>query len=112
MIAPVSNPFPALVQSLETQVAGVTTELTQFPSGAIMLDVRRSDGRAFVLDFTPAHGYAVDEVGPADGFVTGYRFSYSDFATAAEKLRELVAERSSEVQLAPPIALNLVVIQS
>src|SRR5687767_13629300 len=69
MIAPVSNAFPALVQSLETQVPGVTTELTQFPSGAIMLDVRRSDGRAFVLDFTPAHGYTVDEVGPAEVWV-------------------------------------------
>src|SRR5438552_804552 len=41
---------------------GVSTEITTFPSGAVMLDVRRGD-RLFVLAYSPSWpGFGVDEV--------------------------------------------------
>jgi lactoylglutathione lyase len=111
MTATRGDPLAALAAGLEADLPSVTAELTRFPSGGAMLDVRRSDGRLFVLSFTPAHGYGVDEVGMDDGFVSGYRFAYPDLDPASQKLRELVADYSSTLPR-PPSALNLVVVQA
>ena len=88
---------------------GTNPDLTLFPSGGAMLDVRRQDGRAFVLAFTPQHGFAVDELQPDEGFVASYQFTFSDFESAARKLQELVNHDARSQILAEP-RLNLVVI--
>ena len=89
MTIPTPDLMESLAKDLETEVAGASVELTQFPSGGAMLDVRRSDGRLFVMAYTPTHGFGVDEVQAHDGFVTGYQFVYPDFLPAARKLRSL-----------------------
>ena len=86
--------------------AGVDAELTTFPSGGAMLDVRRA-GRAFVMAFAPSQGFAVDELRPDEGFVTGYQFVFDDFGPAAKQLKAMaLAEAPS------PATLSLVVLQS
>ncbi len=73
--------------------ADVDSRLTVFPSGCAMLDVRR-DGRAFVMAYSPAAGFGVDEVGPDEGFGNHYRFAFADFESAADKLRGLTESLS------------------
>ena len=98
-----------LQEGLAAEPVGIEAALTTFPSGSAMLDVRR-DGRAFVMAYTPAHGFGVDELRPDDGFVTGYRFVSKDFEPAAQHLRALaVVEPPAE--LSPP-TLALIVLQS
>src|SRR4051812_6644669 len=111
MTTATTDPLADLAQALTAGASGTTTDLTRFSSGGAMLDVRRDDGRLFVLAYAPTSGYGVDEVGADDGLVTGYRFAYSDFASAAKKLRDLVAG-DQEALPAPPKALNLVVVQA
>jgi predicted enzyme related to lactoylglutathione lyase len=90
----------------------VEVELTDFPAGGAMLDIRRRDGRLFVMSYSPSHGFGVDEVGADDGFIPAYRFVSSDFDPAAKELRRLVAGGQVNGQSNSPIALNLVVIYS
>jgi lactoylglutathione lyase len=98
-----------LREGLAAEPFGIGAELTTFPSGSAMLDVRRA-GRAFVMAYTPTHGFGVDEVHAGDGFLTGYRFVFADFEAAARQLRTLaLAEAHAE---ATPPALSLVVLQS
>jgi lactoylglutathione lyase len=98
-----------LREGLAAEPFGIEAELTTFPSGSAMLDVRRA-GRAFVMFYTPADGFGVDELHPDDGFVTGYRFHFPDFEAAARQLRALaIAEFPTE---SPPPTLSLVVLQS
>jgi lactoylglutathione lyase len=84
---------------------GVEAELTAFPSGSAMLDVRRA-GRAFVMAFAPDQGFAIDELQPNEGFVTGYRFVFDDFVPAAKQFQTMaLAEGATPT-------LSLVVLQS
>ena len=80
-----------LQDGLAAEPFGIEAELTTFPSGSAMLDVRRA-GRAFVMAYTPTHGFAVDELQPDDGFLTGYRYCYTEFEPAARKLRALAID--------------------
>jgi hypothetical protein len=66
----------------------VEAQLTLFPAGGAMLDVRRN-GRAFVMAYSPAHGFGVDELYPGEGLSNHYRFTSTDFDSAAKRLREL-----------------------
>src|SRR5262249_44429722 len=68
-------------------------DLTTFPSGGAMLDVRRQ-GRAFVMAYTPGTGFGVDEIHADDGFLPGYRFVFEHFESAAEQLRSLVMSKA------------------
>jgi len=104
------SPLTTLADGLEAEFTGTTAKLTEFPSGGAMLDVRRGDGRLFVLDYIPSQGYGVDEARPSDGFGTGYRFAFADFGSAAEKLRQLLADSAAHPRLAPPAAVKLVVV--
>src|SRR5580700_4917064 len=96
-----------LKKELAAEPFGIEAELTTFPSGSAMLDVRRA-GRAFVMAYTPGHGFGVDELHPDDGFVTGYRFVFEDFEPAAGKLRAMIELPTDS---SPP-TLSLVVLQS
>jgi predicted enzyme related to lactoylglutathione lyase len=109
MTANLGSSLESLAIGLKSEVPGANVEFTCFPSGGAMIDVRRSDQRAFVLAYSPSHGYAVDEVHVDDGFLNGYRFAYTDFNPAAEKLIELVGNSRAEER---SVALNLVVIQA
>lgn len=104
-----TSQMAALAESIESQVAGSTTELTDFPGGGAMLDVRLG-GRLFVMSYAPDHGFGVDEVQADDGFVTGYQFVQSDFAPAADQLRGLIAD--AENGELPAVCLNFVVVYS
>jgi len=103
------NLLQDFARSLELEFVGSTTELTSFPSGGAMLDVR-CGGRLFVMSHTPQQGYAVDEVRADDGWVAGYQFVSPDFEPAAEKLRSLVGSHSTNKNGDASVALNLVVI--
>src|ERR1019366_2289596 len=91
--------------ALATEVLGIKAELTTFPSGSAMLDVRHR-GRAFVLAYTPRDGFGVDELYSDDGFVAGYRYVFEDFEPAARQLRTLATARPSTP------TLSLLVVQS
>ena len=110
MISTIDNPLATLAAEMEAKVAGAQIELTRFPSGGAMLDVRRSDGRVFVLSHSPEQGYGVDEVHRDDGLGTTYQYVYSDFSTAANKLRELVSEGAGTSHADCTTALKLVVV--
>src|SRR5437016_6222913 len=101
MTTKMATSLESLAIGLESDIPGSKVELTCFPSGGAMVDVRRSDNRTFVLAYSPAHGYAVDEVHADDGFLSGYRFSFPDFNSAAEKLNELAANRHADTRPAP-----------
>jgi lactoylglutathione lyase len=104
-----STEMKGLREMLAGEPSGITAELTTFPSGSAMLDVRRG-GRAFVMAYTPKHGFGVDELHADDGFTTGYRYVFEAFEPAARQLRALaVADPPPE---SPPPALSLVVLQS
>jgi predicted enzyme related to lactoylglutathione lyase len=109
MIAP-PNLLESLAHSVESEFAGSIAELTNFPSGGAMLDVRRGDGRLFVMSYTPQFGYAVDEVQPNEGWTTGYQFVSPEFAPAAQKLRSLLGERDPGNNGDGAIALSLLVV--
>lgn len=98
-----------LQERLVADAPGIGVRLTTFPSGGAMLDVRRS-GRAFVMAYHPRCGFGVDELEPDEGFRSGYRFVFNDFATAARQLLTMAAEDGA-FKLSPP-TLNLIVIQS
>lgn len=87
--------------------SGAETAVTAFPSGAVILDVRRS-GRAFVMAYSSAQGFCVDEVGPHEGFVNRYQFASPNFEPAAEQLQRLVNEVPNVIESNP--SMNLVVI--
>jgi hypothetical protein len=80
-----------LAEQLKSALPATNTEVHTFPSGAVMLDVRHS-GRLFVLAYTPAGGFGVDEVREEEGFEMGYRFLSKDFREAAEELHRLLRE--------------------
>jgi predicted enzyme related to lactoylglutathione lyase len=112
MTTAATNPLAMLAKGLESEVSGTRAELTSFPSGGAMLDVYRGDGRMFVLSYAPDRGYGVDEVLAGDGFISSYRFSYPDLHPAAEKLRELVSDHSSNAITLPKVSLSLVVVRA
>jgi lactoylglutathione lyase len=97
-----------LQEGLAAEPCDIKAELTTFPSGSAMLDVRRA-GRAFVMAYTPTDGFGVDELHPDDGLLSGYQFHFHDFEPAAQQLRAMaIAELPAE---SPP-TLSLVVLQS
>jgi predicted enzyme related to lactoylglutathione lyase len=98
-----SDSFMSLAAVLKDEV-GAIAEVTEFPSGGAMLDVRSSDGRVFVLACSPRYGYSVDEIHADEGFTTGYQHTYSDFGSAARKLREMVRR--------PILALGMVILET
>ncbi len=95
-----------LRDSLAAGPMGIETELTTFPSGSAMLDVRRG-GRAFVMAYSPNHGFGVDELHPDDGFGVGYKYTYEQFDRAAQQLRAMALP---EIPM-PPI-MSLIVLRS
>lgn len=98
-----------LADRINSVCAGTNSELTLFPSGGAMFDVRRGDGRAFVMAFTPEHGFAVDELQADDGFIASYKFTSPDFEPAARKLCELVGDgNDSQVMASPELSLVVV----
>lgn len=112
MTTEIASSLEALAAGLASEVPEAKVELTRFPSGGAMMDVRRNDCRAFVLAYSPSHGFAVDEIHAEDGFVNGYRFAFAELNPAAEKLRELVTTDDGEPRSSQGVALNLVVIQA
>lgn len=82
----------------ELQGAGVTTEVTVFPSGAVMLNAR-CERRLFVLAYTPSwpsdFRFGVDEALADEGIGTGYRFGFPDFESAKAKLVSMLQEAGS-----------------
>src|SRR5258708_2303064 len=74
------------------ELPGTRTELTTFPSGAVMLDVWRED-RLFVMAYTPTwKGFGVDEVLDGEGLLEEYDFFSHDFTPAAERLWQIVQQ--------------------
>lgn len=110
MTGTASRQMAELAESIETSLVGSTTSVTGFPSGGAMLDVRRDDGRTFVMAYTPVRGFGVDEIRADEGFVTSYRFTYVDFDPAAERLRQLIGVSEPNGDIASEIELNLVVL--
>jgi len=86
---------------------GIDFQLTLFPSGSAMLDLRKS-GRAFVMAYSPTAGFSVDELGPDEGLSNHYAFNASDFSSAADHLRSLTVSQTSR----PGPSLALLVIQA
>jgi hypothetical protein len=107
-----SQQMAALAEWIEFEVAGSKADLTDFPSGGAMLDMRRADGRLFVMSYIPSQGFGVDEVHEDDGFVTGYRYTFSEFAPAADQLRQLVSVGNVDGPSCRNVDLNLVVVYS
>lgn len=93
----IQNKLESLSEQVKELFPGTTTKLEIFPSGAAMLDVRRHE-RLFVVDYSLAHGFAVDEIGTDEGFNTGYRFLSKDFDSAAEELQRLLQTVTDELQ--------------
>ncbi len=94
-----------LANRLATENAGLQTQVTAFPSGSAMLDARR-DGRAWVMAYSPSHGFGVDQLHPDDGFTTGFDFVSTQFEPAARRLGELTHVEFS--RQAPAISLLVV----
>lgn len=101
-----ANLMESLGSRIVEETAGADFELSEFASSSVMLDVRLGR-RTFVMAYFPQTGFGVDELGPDDGFLIGYRHVFSDFAPAATRLRELVQGIDTDEQHA---TLNLVVI--
>jgi hypothetical protein len=80
----------SLADEIRNSVSGADVELTEFPSGSAMLDVRIS-GRLYVLEYSPTRGFGVDEVQDGEGFTLGYRFASGDVQAAAEELSNLLS---------------------
>ena len=71
---------------------GVSTEITTFSSGAVMLDIRRGD-RLFIFAYSPSWpGFGVGEVLDDEGFDMGYRFGFPDIESAKAKLVSMLNE--------------------
>jgi hypothetical protein len=85
----IPDKMKTLARHLNESVPGAMTEFTAFPSGAAMLDVR-VNGRLFVMAYSPAGGFGVDESREEEGFDTGYRFISRDFDSAATELQQLM----------------------
>jgi hypothetical protein len=82
-------------------IPGTRVELNSFPGGAAMLDVWRS-GRLFVMEYSPARHFGVDEVKDGEGFLVGARYASPEFEPAAERLIQLVDEAASAVTTPEP----------
>ena len=81
-----------LARKIEQTFPNTTTDVQPFPSGAVMLDVRRTD-RLFVLAYMPSSGwFGVDEVHHEDGFGDQYRFGSQVFEEAAMELHRLLRD--------------------
>lgn len=87
---------------LRTELPDARVEFTRYPSGAAMLDVVRN-GHVYVMAFSPATGFGVDEVHNSEGFLASYRYVSTNFAAASDELRKLAA--SSKAEIAPRISL-------
>ncbi len=82
------------VRRLEDEVRAAfpdaATETTEFPSGAVDLDVRMA-GRLFVLRYFPSYRwFGVDEVLDDEGFTNHYRLGSSNFVAASAQLLGLL----------------------
>jgi hypothetical protein len=80
---------------------GTEVDFTTFPSGSAMLDVRR-DGHLYVMAYSPAWRFGVDEVRDGEGFLLSYRFTSGDFEPAAERLWEFVRGTQQALAGEPP----------
>ena len=78
-----------LSRQIEQAFPDVAVDVMAFPSGSVMLDIRRH-ARLYVLAYSQNRGFGVDEVQDDEGFLVGYAFTSEDFETAAERLWELV----------------------
>jgi hypothetical protein len=85
------NEITLLARQIEASFPRSTTEVSTFPSGSAILDVRWH-GRLFVMAHSPAGEFGVDEVGEGEGFDTGYRFISNRFNEAAEELYRLLQD--------------------
>jgi hypothetical protein len=85
------NEITLLARQIEAAYSGSTTELETFPSGTAMLDVRWQ-GRLFVMAYSPADGFGVDEVREGEDFNMGYQFVSNEFDEAAEELHRLLKD--------------------
>jgi hypothetical protein len=83
------NDITVLAIQIEASFPGSATNVKTFHSGSAMLDVRWN-GRLFVLAYSIAEGFGVDEVAEEDGFEMGYRFTSNKFDKAAEELHSLL----------------------
>ena len=78
-----------LSERIKADFKGATTSVEDFASGAVMFDVRFND-RVFVMAYSPASGFGVDELLEGEAFDTGYRFLSKDFDSTAEELYRLL----------------------
>ena len=111
MKSTVTNQMQELAERIEAKIPDAKSSMTTFPSGGGMLDVHRGE-RLFVMSYTPADGFGVDEVKQDDGFVIGYQYLFPEFEQASEKLWQLAAVDSLVDNSCSEIGLNLIVIYS
>lgn len=97
-----------LCDQLVSARSNLSAEMTEFPSGSAMLDVRH-ERRAFVMSYSPGSGFHVYEVLPGEGFLTGYRFHFPQFEAAARQLRSIVLSDPPEPSTS---SLSLIVLRS
>jgi hypothetical protein len=89
----ISEDMTDLADELQKGALNVRTELQEFPSGAVWLDVYYS-GRLFNVAYQPTGRYfGVDEYIPErDGISTDFHFIFQDFESAKAKLLDLLEE--------------------
>jgi hypothetical protein len=78
-----------LADEVRNKMQYVTAELATFPSGAAMLHVHYGN-RLFVLAYSRAFGFGVDEVNEGEGLGTWFRFGFDDFQSAKDKLLSML----------------------
>ncbi len=106
MTAPL-DAMKRLADELGLEMAGFESRLSTFSSGSAMLDVR-GFGRAFVMVYQPAQGFAVDELGPDDAFNGSYRYTFAEMEPAVRTLRALVGMRGADSSA----SLSLIVLRA
>jgi hypothetical protein len=81
-------------ESLKVELPTARIELTEFPSGAAMLDVV-IDNRLFVLEYYSNGQCGAGEVHEDEGFLLGHPFVSDDWPGAAAYLRGVVLAAAS-----------------
>jgi hypothetical protein len=87
----ITEQIQQLVSTLPNGDSSIRTELTTFPSGAVMLDVH-ARGRLFVLAWSPSwNRFGVDDREDDEvGLDTSFRYGFDDLPAAWAKLLDLL----------------------
>lgn len=81
-----------LVARIINEITSARVDVTAFPSGAFVADVR-IEHRVLVIAYQPSSGvFGIDELGSGDRAFDGYRYSATTVDGAINALRVLVSE--------------------